>query len=227
MFYCRRSHVGFAHYPKTAGTSVQYWFRRAFPDGGLLDDANPHLTVAASLAMLPPPTPPAGWRKLLAAVVRRPAARPPMIVGVIREPFEMLASLYDYWRRHPFPVEPTAAFIQAARRGTFATFLRMAVVDGCMPTYEVFFDVGGPAWPRTRLIDFSSLGSGLERVARECGLRRPPALERRNAATGRDLDGYRRQAGDLVAEVRRHFRWYYDHGLGFAVGRAPQPARAA
>lgn len=218
--------MGFAHYPKTAGTSVQHWFRRAFPDGGLLDDANPHLTVAASLPRLPPRSPPTClWR--LVPGIWRPVVRLPLVVGVIREPFEMLASLYDYWRRHDFPVEPAAEFIQAARRGTFATFLRMAVVDGCMPTYECFFDVGGPAWPRTRLIDFAALEDGLARVARECGLHQPPVLERRNAATGRDLAAYRREAGGLVAEVRRHFRWYHEEGLRLALGRRAAAAQAA
>ena len=50
MFYSPRGHIGFVHYPKTAGTSLQHWFRRVFPDGDLLDPENPHLTVASSLA---------------------------------------------------------------------------------------------------------------------------------------------------------------------------------
>ena len=51
---------------------------------------------------------------------------------------------------------------------------------------------------------------------------------RRNAATAgrRDLDTYRLAAGDLQAEVRRHFRWYYDEGLAAAVGAA-RATRAA
>lgn len=226
MFYSRRGHVAFAHYPKTAGTSVQFWFRRSFPDGELLEVENPHLPVAISLERIRK-APPRGWRQLLASRAGE-RSTPPRVVGVIREPFEMLVSLYEYWRRFEFPVEPDAEFIQTARRGTFAEFLRQAVVEGCIPTYEWFFDVGGPAWDRTRLVDFDGIDAGLAAVARECGISRPPRLERRNAATARrDLTAYRVEAGPLVDEVHRHFRWYYEQGLKLAIGRPAAAAQAA
>lgn len=155
----------------------------------------------------------------------------PLLVGVIREPFEMLVSLYEYWRRHEFPTEPTAAFIRAARTGTFPEFVRMAVVEGHAPTYEWFFDVGGAAWSRTRLLDFATIDAGLAAVASELGIDRPPPLERRNvagpAAAGRDLAAYRRAVGPLVDEVRRHFRWYYDDGVRLALGQPAAGTRAA
>lgn len=196
-----------------------------FPDGDLLEAENPHLPVAMALDRIGGPPEPKGWRRLLAAGRRRRG--PPLVVGVIREPFEMLVSLYEYWQRHAFPVEPTAAFILAARHGTFPEFLRMAVVDGHAPTYEWFFDVGGRAWGRTRLLDFATIEIGLTLVARELGIADSPALERRNAADrGRDLSAYRRAAADLLPEVRRHFRWYYDEGTRLAIG-GPSVTRAA
>jgi hypothetical protein len=227
VFYSPSAHVGFAHYTKTAGTSLQHWFRRILPDGELLERENPHLPVAVALDRVMMVRRPSGWRRLFARR-RATAPRPPLIVGVIRDPFEMLVSLYEYWRRHAFPVEPEAAFILAARHGPFPEFLRMAVVDGHAPTYEWFFDVGGRAWSRTRLLDFATIDVGLRLVARELGIDDPPLLERRNAATAgrRDLDAYRLAAGDLLAEVRRHFRWYYDEGLAAAVG-AGRASRAA
>lgn len=229
MFYSRHGDVAFAHYPKTAGTSVQFWFRRVFPDGELLEVENPHLPVAAAIKRIRGGTPARAWRRFVAPIVRARVPAIPTVVGVIREPFEMLVSLYEYWRRHEFAVEPEAAFIQAARRGTFAAFLRMAVVDGWMPTYESFFDVGGSAWARTRLIDFRGIDAGLAAVARECGAEQPPRLERRNAAATRcrDLTAYRVEAGALADEVRRHFRWYYEEGLELAIGRPVTPAKAA
>lgn len=218
VYYSPSAHVGFAHYVKTAGTSLQHWFRRVLPDGELLEPENPHLHVSAALDRVMVDRVPTGWRRLFAGRSRGP--RPPLIVGVIRDPFEMLVSLYEYWRRHPFPVEPEAAFIRAARHGPFPEFLRMAVVDGHAPTYEWFFDVGGRAWSRTRLLDFATIDAGLGIVARELGIDAPPPLERRNAALAghRDLDAYRLAAGDLLAEVHRHFRWYFAEGLPLAVG---------
>jgi hypothetical protein len=131
----------------------------------------------------------------------------------------MLVSLYEYWRRHDFAVEPTAAFIRCARQDSFQAFVRMAVVDGQAPTYEWFFDVGGPAWPSTRLINYHALERGLEELCGELGIDRPPYLEKRNATPGtRDLDAYRREAGSLNDDVERHFRWYYEYGRAVALG---------
>jgi hypothetical protein len=190
-----------------------------FPDGDLLDPENPHLTVASSLAAVQARRKRAGrgWRKwvpaLLGGCPKREAV--PRIVGVIRDPLAMLVSLYEYWRRHDFAVEPTAAFIRCARHA----FVRMAVVDGQAPTYEWFFDVGGPAWPSTRLINYHALERGLEELCGELGIDRPPYLEKRNATSGpRDLDAYRREAGSLIDDVERHFRWYYEYGRAIALG---------
>lgn len=223
MFYSPAANVGFAHYTKTAGTSLQHWFRRVLPDGELLDPENPHLPVRNALERIESGRVPSRWRWLASIRGRAVGRGAPLIVGVIREPFEMLVSLFEYWRRHEFPVEPTAAFILAARRGTFREFLRMAVIDGHSPTYEWFFDIGGPAWPRTRLLDFSAVDRGVVAVAKELGIEDPPPLERRNAADvgSRDLDAYRAAAGALMGDVRRHFRWYYDEGVGLAIGGLP------
>ena len=219
VLYSRASGVAFAHYPKTGGTSLQHWFRRAFPDARLLVPDNPHLPVRTALEMIAadhghvPRHPWLPW----AAVRQTPAPR--LIVGVLREPFAMLVSLFEYWRDFPFAVEPTAAFIRAARRGGFVEFVRLAVVDGQLPTYESFFDAGGPAWPRTRLLDFQSLEAAMPALAGDLRLRQPPALEHRNAHGGtRDLDAYRAAAGSLMDRVHAYFGWYYTHGAGLAGG---------
>ena len=52
-------------------------------------------------------------------------------------------------------------------------------------------------------------------------------LDRRNAAAGeRDLEAYRVVAGELLAEVHRHFHWYYREGVRLTIG-GPRPGRAA
>lgn len=208
MLYSRDAGVAFAHYPKTAGTSLQHWFRRVFPDARLLVPDDPHLAVRPGLErILQEPPPPRRWLEWC----REP--RPPgpgLIVGVLREPFAMIVSLFEFWRGHPFDPEPEADFIRCARRGTFPEFVHLAVVAGHLPTYEQFFDAGGPAWPRTRLLDFDTLEPDLRSAT--AGLRhRTPPLERRNAGGGRrDLAAYRDLAGDLVDRVHDRFRWYYD-----------------
>ena len=55
------------------------------------------------------------------------------------------------------------------------------VVRGSLPKYENFFDVGGPVWASTRLLDFADLDGALARVGEEWGFTVPAAgLARRN-----------------------------------------------
>ena len=218
MLYSRASRVAFAHYPKTGGTSLQHWFRRAFPDARLLVPDNPHLPVRTALDMIADDDRHGHRPRWLQWRITPREPVPRIVVGVLRDPFEMLVSLFEYWRDFPFAAEPTAAFIRAARGGAFIEFVRMAVVDGHLPTYEWFFDAGGPAWQRTRLLDFRSLDTTLASVARELGLRRPPTLERHNGHRGvRDLAAYRNAAGSLMDRVDEYFGWYHRRNRGVAV----------
>jgi hypothetical protein len=240
MLVSQSQRVAFAHYPKTAGSSLQRWFLDAFPDAALLVADNPHLPVAESLQMLRPRR----WQrrlhrlrsraiKLLApAVGTRPMAAPGglRIVGAIREPFEMLVSLFEFWQREPFATPPTDPFINCARHGRFRDFLAAAVIGGRVDPYERFFDVGGPAWPETVLLDFASIEPALRTLSADLGIPRPKPLPQLNRAPAghRDLDGFRDEAGPLLAEVRRHFRWYYEEGVYIMLrGEQPGLARAA
>jgi hypothetical protein len=138
------------------------------------------------------------------------------VIGVIREPFEMLVSLFEYWHRYDFKEQPTAPLIQAARSGGFRRFLAMAVGEGGLPNYESFFDIHGPASANLRLLDFNALEPALLQVCREFGVNVPATkLGYLNAGPSRhrDLQGYRTEAGTLLAHVRSHFRWYYDEGV--------------
>ncbi len=222
MLYSRASRVAFAHYPKTGGTSLQHWFRRAFPDARLLVRDNPHLPVRTALEMIAADGLPVRRSPWLPWRTFSQEPRPRVVVGVLREPFEMLVSLFEYWRDFPFAVEPAATVIRAARGGSFVDFLRLAVVDGQVPRYEWFFDVGGPAWPCTRLLDFRTLNTSLASMGRELGLRRPPALEHRNVHHGsRNLESYRDAAGGLLDRVDEYFGWYHTRGAGLAAGHPP------
>jgi hypothetical protein len=237
MLHSAAGTIAFAHYPKTAGCTMFQWFTTAFPDAMHLDPERPHMNVRRSLQFIEEthtPTVSGGLRLLnpadwLAPRRRRVAAASAglRIIGVIREPFEMLVSLYEFWKKTPAEME-VAPFIAAARDGTFSDFIWMAVVQKEMPKYEEFFDVGGPAWANTRLIDFATLDSGLAAVAAEFGIRSTPRLERINVGGGRQrsLEDYRASVATMVINVRSHFRWYYEHGVRLAIRGGDRRAAA-
>jgi len=229
MLYSRSANIAFAHYPKTAGHSLVAWFRETFPDAAFVDPPAvytiSHFAVRESLERLglarPTRRSASGtWRQRLPRWLGGPAIPPAAgglrIIGVLREPFEMLVSLYEYWRTYDYPEPPKPPLIRAARERPFSEFLALAVGEQPVRSYREFFDVGGPAWPTTRLLAFESLEPALARVCREFGVPAPvESLGRRNAGPrpGRDLGPYREQAGGLVADVRRQFAWYYDEGV--------------
>lgn len=224
MLFSPTRRVAFAHYPKTAGTSLTHWFLAAFPDAVPVCAGFPHTPVRRGLELLGvcrTPTRGASW--LLRLPFRTDAesavsAHPPAcIIGVIREPFEMLVSLYEYWRRQPGPTR--SSFIRSAQQGSFSEFLTVGFRRRKIIAYEHFFDVDGPAWPQTRLVTFDALQPGLLEVCRELGITTPPQLTRANAAARyqRTLDDYAAEAGPLVDRVRTHFAWYYEQGVNLAI----------
>ena len=241
MLFSPAGQIAFAHYPKTAGTSITAWFQESFPDAAYVDPYNCHMPVRTSLERLGLLTAPARRSKFVRECLRLVRHVTPLdfhvpercdipIIGVVREPFEMLVSLYEYWRRYDFPQPPRPPLIRAARERPFREFLALAVGDHPVQNYHDFFDVGGPAWTNTRLINFQTLGPGLAAVCREFGIEPPPFLDHRNAAPrgARDLGGYLAEAGSLVFEVRSHFRWYYEEAEGVLVrGERPRLRRAA
>ena len=235
MLYSPAANLGFAHYPKTAGHSLVEWFRGAFPDARfVVPDAKypiSHMSVRESLERLGHI--PRRSRTLIRAhrnltpifsmlqtsTVRKSRCEM-RIFGVLREPFEMLDSLYKYWRSYTFDVEPDSLLIRSARTGSFRDFLAVAVGERMLPRYEDFFDVGGPAWPTTRLLDFSNLALALAAVCREFDVAPPPeSLSRRNVGppARRDAGGPLLDAGPMAFAVRSHFDWYYRHGVRMMI----------
>jgi hypothetical protein len=235
MLYSPSRRIAFSHYPKTAGTSITSWFREQFPDAAYVEPGNCHVPVRTSLERLGLVTNPRRRPKVVRECLRFVKQIAPLtladeqrceltIIGVVREPFEMLVSLYEYWRRYEFQEEPAAKLVRAARTGTFRQFLRLAVGERLLDDYRDFFDVGGPAWPSTRLVDFHSLEPGLAAVCREVGIEPPASLARANAAPlkARGRGAYHAEAGGLMRKVRSHFRWYYEEAPRVLVrgGRA-------
>lgn len=247
MLYSRSTNIAFAHYPKTAGHSLTKWFREVFPDASLVEkhpryEVN-HLPVRYSLERLglvercPPQTRPQrrGIARASADLVRSLArwmpvgharsisdttSRLPRIIGVVREPFEMLVSLFEYWRGYDFSEEPSQPLIRCAQTDPFHRFLEMAVVEHAVQNYQEFFDMDGPASTHTRLLDFNTLKPALLQVCREFGVDVSASglgFHNTGPKRHRSLDRYRAKAGNMLTEVRSHFRWYYEEGVHLMV----------
>lgn len=221
MLVSHRHKVAFAHYPKTAGSSLAKWFKETCPDALYLRPSNPHLTVGESLPLLRRQlvASPAGRiRDISARTARRLGMRPHAwpdrswrIFGVLRDPFEMLVSLYEYWRTYPFEPGPREPFIECAIRHTFRDFVAAAVIGRSVAPYDAFFDFGGPLWERTTLLEFSALNEDLAAFCGQAGL---PATARlpfanRTPEMGRDMRRYAAEIGGLMDDVKLHFSWYY------------------
>lgn len=221
MLYSRAANVAFAHYPKTAGSAIAEWFRRSFPDARYVKPGHPHVDVRRSLAWL------SGGRNLSALergryLLRASNWRLPVeprpdlpqrlrVIGVVRDPLAMLASLYEYWRRGDANPNPRDPFVTAAWEGRFEEFIRRAIRRR-LSSYEAFFDAGGPVWPNTRLVHFDDVADGLTRVCREFALDTAVLLPQKNCGskTAIRMGDYAKMAGPLMKAIRSHFAWYYD-----------------
>ncbi len=201
MLFSPSHNIALAHYPKTAGTSLQLWFAETFPDAQLVAPANKHIAVPPAL-------------RLLAPIV-------PRMIGVLRDPFEMLVSLFEYWR-HAETSNPNP-YIRAARECSFRDFLSAAVIGERAPRYEQFFDVGGPAWANTRLLDLRTIDASLRVVCQEFGLPEPQSVPVTNTSPSgsKDLSSYQEEAGPVLSFVKTHFRWYYEEGIHVRVTYPP------
>ena len=213
--------VAFAHYPKTAGTSLAQWFRETCPDATYLNPSNPHLPVGESLRLLRQQlarSPAGRLRDVGARTARRIGLRSSAwpdpswrIFGVLRDPFELMISLYEYWRTYPFEPGRRQPLIECAIRHTFRDFVAASVIGKAIAPYEVFFDSGGPLWHRTTLLHFSSLQEGVARMCSDTGLPSTCSLPfmNRTPDLGRDMRRYSEEIGSLMYDLKQHFSWYY------------------
>lgn len=230
MLYSLVHNIAFAHYPKTAGSAIAEWFRRSFPDARYVRPGHPHVDVGRSLAWLSGgrSLPPLQRLRYLARASNwrlpdRPLADLPgriRILGVVRPPLEMLASLAAYWGRSASNPNPRDRLVTAAWEGRFAEFVRLAI-GGRLPSYAGFFDVGGPAWQQTRLIPFDDVEAGLQRACAAFGLDTAVDLPRKNCrpeGTGPVEHQHGIDAG-LRAAVEHRFAWYH---ATFAPRPSPQ-----
>lgn len=215
MLFSESASLGFAHFPKTGGHSLGAWFKKTFPDSYFLERPQnghmvSHMDCNSSLCRLRE-----SFNITMPAIQASKKLETVRILGVVREPLDVLISLYEYWRSYPFKSAPKEHLIERAREDSFGDFLRWALVARELPNYEEFFDVGGPAWDRTYLIDFEALELGLREACRLIGFY-PPAEPFSTLNPGpkkhRAFHSYAREAQPLLGALRSRFCWYYEEG---------------
>ncbi len=220
MLYSPSQGVALARHPKTASTSLSAWFEGEFPDTVAADAIDVHVRVLPALRtlrLIKEPRPSSWRRRLEKARLCRP--REPrlsndvrVIIGVIREPFEMLVSLYSYWRRRSTVVPRRPGTLpHTAATASFRDFVVQAAIERRLPSYDEFFGVGSEAWSVTKLIDFRHLSTGLEAVCREFNVAPLVAVPSINLSPqNHDLAAYRDEVKFLLPAIRSRYRWYYE-----------------
>lgn len=236
MLYSPGQRLAIACHPKTASTSLTAWMKKAFPDTVAANPVRPHVPVAEAIERLGLSRGKKGsrWRNVLLRRFAQRPALPGLVIAVIREPADMLASLYTYWRRRS-SVVPRAphSLAHTATHDSFGAFVQEAVVKERLPHYFEFLGVGGEAWHATRLIDFKSLEPGFRKVLRDYGVEPPAALPRANVATQTPeqdalRDAIRAEMPALMPVIQERYRWYYEEGQYAMVrGDVAAEARAA
>jgi hypothetical protein len=220
MLYSDRSGIGLARHPKTASSALAVWFLETFPDAKASDPHDPHLSVPVSLrrfGLVSTPKAPPRWHRILPKQFRpRPASpelvRSVTVIGVVREPFEMLVSLYSYWRRRASEKHRRPGSLSyTAAHGSFRDFVVHAVIERKLPNYHDFFGVGLPEQPALELIDFRSIRSGLETVCRDHGVPASTAVPVANVApSDHDYNRFRDEVRFMLPAIRSRYRWYYE-----------------
>jgi len=220
MIYSPAHNIAFAHYPKCGGTSMTDWFKNTFDDADFLEkkvinEIVSHLSVKKSLEVLEQNRSLKFIPKKLKCLAPSDIPNNLRIIGILRDPFDMLVSLFEFWKNVPrscFKIDELPEFIQVAREGDFLRFIELAVVHEKVETYKSFFDVGGPVWPQTYLLPFENLENALAKLSVELELPASKAGLNRlnvNPKPDRRIHTYLYEASSLLADVEQHFSWYY------------------
>jgi hypothetical protein len=227
VLYSPSQRIAFAHYPKTAGGAVSTWFRATFPDAVEICHSDAHIPVRAALSYLTQGRSLPLRRRLSlkssklvpsgVGILQPSEAKTIRIFGVVRSPFDMIVSLFRWWRRPEHHSATYTPLRRAAEHDDFRQFVECAVIRRQLPRYEDFFDVGGFAWNNTSLLHFDGLEGGLQSLMSAYRIKAAVRLEHRNRATPDRAShtAYERQAGSLVPKVHAYFSWYYRNQSSF------------
>jgi hypothetical protein len=227
MLYSKQYGLGFLHYPKTAGASLIRWFSGQTGDAKFVDDSSVgvshyglresrKLLLAQKLSRTPRPSLRVP-NSLLGFASRHLKVR---AFGVLRDPVDMLISLYEFWGQHPLTFNSPFPLMRSARQDSFRVFVEMATITHPLPRYEDFFDFRGPNWSTTELAAFDHLKPGLRELCEKWSLDwEPEKLDHLNSGPGLGIprDSYLAELGSSIELVYKHYAWYYSHGRELAL----------
>jgi hypothetical protein len=219
MIYSPSHNIAFAHYPKCGGTSITNWFKNTFEDAQFLETerlhkGGSHLNVKGAIELI--------QRGQKQTSLWKSSDNSPTIeltelriIGVLRDPFDMLVSLYTFWKHVPFTSFGVAVLpkvILTAREESFCRFLEVAILEKTVETYHSFFNVDGPLWNQTYVLPFENLENTLTKLSVELDLPASKTGLKRlnvNPKPDRKIHTYLYEASSLLADIEQHFSWYY------------------
>lgn len=205
--------VLFVHVPKTGGMAVTRYLLQVLPqpvwythpdrdpalDAGVVQiEGIRHETLAEGFA--------------IAARQGIDAARLPLMVGVIRNPYALEVSRFAYLQKgHAWDAGPNQ---DLALAGDFTAFATQSTEHaGSERPIECYFEIDGQIPAAMRILRQESLSTDLPRVLREAGITAPAdaAIAPENESQhGPWLDYYTRAAAEAVNE---RYRWVFDRGF--------------
>jgi len=207
------SRVLFVHVPKTGGMAVTRYLLAALPrpvwyshpdrdptldDGVVQVKGIRHETLAESFA--------------IAARHGIDAARLPLLIGVLRNPYALEVSRFAYLQKgHAWDAGPNQDLALAGDFTAFAT--QSTDHGGSERPIEAYFQIDGRVPPTMRILRQESLHDQLPRTLRDAGIEVPgtATLAAENESRhGPWLDYYTRAAAEAVAA---RYRWVFDRGF--------------
>lgn len=217
--------VLFVHVPKTGGMAVTRYLLAALPrpvwsthpdhdpalDAGVIQLGGiRHETLAESFA--------------IAAAQGIDAARLPLVIGVLRNPYALEVSRFAYLQKgHAWDAGPNQ---ELALAGDFTAFATQSTDHGgSARPIESYFEIDGRTPPTMRILRQESLHDELPRVLRDAGIEIPAtaALAAENESPhGPWLEYYTRAAAEAV---NARYRWVFDRGFYERLDPAALPER--
>jgi len=204
MLYIPKHHIAFVHYPKTAGTSVLHLLHGCFSDAVELGPTHCGIRESRRILRRPKHWSRTGFR----------GTRSLKFFGVVREPKDMLVSLFSYWGGRHTELRPEMPMHAAVLANDFEKFIHHAVLKRDLPNYRNFFDFQGSCWRATRLILFDNIRAEVAALVRDMTSVTPPEISSYNSSPADPIkqEEYRGLAyGKFAGHITEYFKWYYSN----------------
>jgi len=217
--------VLFVHVPKTGGMAVTRYLLAVLPRPVWYTHPDHDPTLDAGVIQLP------GIRHetlaeafAIATAQGVDPARLPLVVGVLRNPYELEVSRFAYLQKgHAWDAGPNQ---ELALAGDFTAFATESTDHGGRERpIEAYFEIGGRTPASMRILRQESLPDELPRALRDAGIDVPSAVPlsaENESRHGPWLDYYTRAAAEAV---NARYRWVFERGFYERLDPASLPER--